>query len=117
LLWGAADQHLVCPPSHYDSGLQVYEFSRTGLQFLETLCEDNVDVVTDKIERFTEKGIKTVDGVEREFDVIICATGFSTSFIPHFPIIGKDGIDMRDQWADIAEAYLFVLCLHPSLPK
>jgi cation diffusion facilitator CzcD-associated flavoprotein CzcO len=50
-----------------------------GTGFLESLCADNANVVWGELDSFTEKGIKSPDGTEREFDVIICATGFDMS--------------------------------------
>lgn len=50
-----------------------------GTGYLEALCADNCHVVWGELDRFTEKGIRSADGTEREFDVIICATGFDMS--------------------------------------
>ena len=77
-----------------------------GNGYLEAMCSDKVDAVFSPIKQFTEKGILTADGEEHEFDTIICATGFNASFLPRFPLVGKGGIDLRDQWSDIAESYL-----------
>ena len=46
------------------------------------LDRDNVDLVTDGIEQGHPRGIVTADGVEREVDVIIVATGFHTTDLP-----------------------------------
>lgn len=77
-----------------------------GPNLLEALLEPNVDVEWDNIAKITEKGILTKSGEELEFDAIVCATGFDTSFRPRFPIIGKNGVDLADQWDAIPEAYL-----------
>lgn len=45
-----------------------------GVGYLEALCEDNVDVVTQDITRVTADGIIAEDGIERKVDCIICAT-------------------------------------------
>jgi cation diffusion facilitator CzcD-associated flavoprotein CzcO len=47
-----------------------------GQAWLESLIKDNADLINTELKRFTKKGIETVDGVEREYDAIICATGF-----------------------------------------
>jgi cation diffusion facilitator CzcD-associated flavoprotein CzcO len=47
-----------------------------------TLDRDDVDLVTDPIEKITPSGIVTSDGVEREVDVLIVATGFHTTDLP-----------------------------------
>ena len=41
--------------------------------------QDHVELITDGIAEITEKGIRTVDGVERDVDVIIYGTGFEAS--------------------------------------
>jgi cation diffusion facilitator CzcD-associated flavoprotein CzcO len=66
--------------------------------------EPHVHACLDPIQRFCAKGIitknKNLVETEHEFDVIICATGFDTSFRPRFPIMGRDGINLQDMWAD-----------------
>ncbi|KAJ5626335.1 hypothetical protein N7510_002644 [Penicillium lagena] len=76
-----------------------------GQGYLEALCRDNVDVKWDDIGYVTRKGIMTKSGEEIEFDAIVCATGFHTDFKPRFPIVGRKGINLQDQYADIPEAY------------
>jgi cation diffusion facilitator CzcD-associated flavoprotein CzcO len=77
-----------------------------GPDLLEALLEPNVNVEWDNISKITTKGILTKSGEELEFDAIVCATGFDTSFRPRFPIIGRDGADLAEQWDAIPEAYL-----------
>jgi cation diffusion facilitator CzcD-associated flavoprotein CzcO len=62
---------------------------------------DHVELVTDSIERITKNGIRTVDGSEHEFDVLICATGYSVfdrSCMPNFEVIGREGKNLGDEW-------------------
>lgn len=69
----------------------------------------NVELVTDGIERITPTGIVTADGVEREFDVIVCATGYVVDkFAARIPFTGIGGRSLGDEWADGPEAYLGV---------
>lgn len=69
----------------------------------------NVELVTDGIERITHTGIVTADGVEREFDVIVCATGYVVDkFAARIPFTGIGGRSLDDEWADGPEAYLGV---------
>jgi len=79
-----------------------------GTGYLETLTKDNVRVVTDHIKRITPTGIELVSGESLEFDIIILATGFDYSWIPRFPIIGRDGRDLRHMWKSRATGYLAV---------
>ena len=55
----------------------------------------------------TESGIRTSAG-EREFDSIVCATGFDamTGAISNVDIRGKGGLCLRDRWASGPETYL-----------
>lgn len=71
-----------------------------GPGYLEALIQDNVDTRWDDIDVFTENGIKTKSGEELEFDIIVCATGFDTTFRPRFPVIGRDGVDLAERWTD-----------------
>lgn len=65
------------------------------------LDRDNVDLVTDGIARVTPTGIVTEDGVEREVDVIIVATGFHTTDLPiAHRITGRGGVRMSDHFAE-----------------
>ncbi|KAF7346708.1 FAD/NAD(P)-binding domain-containing protein [Mycena sanguinolenta] len=85
-----------------------------GNGFLEALMEPHVHACLDPIQRMSAKGIVTKNEnlaeTEHEFDVIICATGFDTSFRPRFPVVGRDGINLQDKWADHnqAESYMSV---------
>ena len=78
--------------------------------YYEQFNRDNVllvDVRETPIERITPKGIKTSD-VEREFDVIIYATGFDavTGSITRMDIHGEGGRTFKDYWADGPRTYL-----------
>ena len=69
-----------------------------GPGFLESLMQDNVETLKDNIEKITAKGIMGKDGIERPYDVVVCATGFDTSYRPRFPIIGRNGVDLGEKW-------------------
>ena len=69
----------------------------------------NVELVTTGIDRITPAGILTTDGVEREFDVIVCATGYVVDkFASRIPFTGRNGLSLDDEWVDGPEAYLGV---------
>ncbi|OJD16203.1 hypothetical protein AJ78_03635 [Emergomyces pasteurianus Ep9510] len=69
-----------------------------GNGFLEALVRPNVKTFIQGIQKITPAGFVNVDGTEYEVDVIICATGFNTSWVPRFPITayGKNLQDMMD---------------------
>jgi cation diffusion facilitator CzcD-associated flavoprotein CzcO len=68
-----------------------------------------VDVNETPIERVTPRGIRTSDR-ERDFDVIIYATGFDsiTGAFDRIGIQGADGVKLKDVWRDGPQTYLGV---------
>nr|POE63579.1 putative sterigmatocystin biosynthesis monooxygenase stcw [Quercus suber] len=77
-----------------------------GDPYMEAIQKPNVDVHFTPVTRCTETGVMGADGQEREVDTIVCATGFDVSYRPRFPIIGSDGVDLKDAWAACPESYL-----------
>ncbi|KAH6672068.1 hypothetical protein B0J14DRAFT_86014 [Halenospora varia] len=77
-----------------------------GVGYLESLGKDNVEVVYGEINSITEKGCLCDNGKEYPVDVLICATGFNTTFKPRFPLIGPNGTNLQDQWKEEAQSYL-----------
>ncbi|WP_377194508.1 flavin-containing monooxygenase [Ruegeria meonggei] len=77
-------------------------------QYYPALTRDNVELVTDGIDSFTKKGIKTVDGTEHAHDAVILGTGFQCNpFLQAIDIKGRDGTMLRDVWDNGgARAYL-----------
>lgn len=70
--------------------------------------QDNVKLVTEDIEQVTAKGIVS-GGVEREFDVIVYATGFhTTNYLSSIDVRGVEGRKLGDAWSDGPQAYLGV---------
>ena len=86
-----------------------------GVNYLETLVSEKVSVVYGDIQRITERGCVSNNGQEYPVDVLICATGFDTSFRPRFPIIGSSGKNLADVWADEPKSYLGVAA--PGFPN
>jgi 4-hydroxyacetophenone monooxygenase len=75
--------------------------------WFRTLQRENVELVRDPIERITEHGIRTVDGVERPADVLVYATGFVVPrMIYPLEIAGRDGVKLDDVWGEAPAAYL-----------
>ncbi|WP_149374413.1 NAD(P)/FAD-dependent oxidoreductase [Mycolicibacterium sp. P9-64] len=80
--------------------------------YYETYNRPNVSLVSIRntpIERITGHGI-VVDGVEHRADVIVFATGFDaiTGSLNRIEIRGRDGVLLRDKWADGPRTYLGV---------
>jgi cation diffusion facilitator CzcD-associated flavoprotein CzcO len=77
--------------------------------YYPTFNRDHVELVTDPIERITPTGIVTADGVEREVDVIVYATGYEvTRYASRIEVVGRSGRRLADEWAEGASAYLGV---------
>lgn len=45
----------------------------------------------------------------------VCATGFNTSFVPNFPVTGRNGLTMASAWKDKPDAYLGIAA--PGFPN
>jgi cation diffusion facilitator CzcD-associated flavoprotein CzcO len=77
--------------------------------YYPALSRPNVALVTAVIDRIEPEGVRTRDGALHPADVIIYATGFkSTDFLAPMRITGRDGRDLREEWARGAHAYLGV---------
>jgi 4-hydroxyacetophenone monooxygenase len=72
------------------------------------LKRDNVDLITDPIEKIVPEGVRTKDGRLWRADALVLATGFKVSKML-FPmkIFGREGCELHDLWGtDDAKAYL-----------
>lgn len=68
---------------------------------------ENVRVVTEGISHVTPHGMLLSSGEVIDFDIIICATGFDLSFRPRFPVLGRNGASLQEQWTrSIPQAYM-----------
>ncbi|KAH2465011.1 hypothetical protein KXV84_002637 [Aspergillus fumigatus] len=94
-----------------------------GPGYLEALTDDKVDVITSKIIKVDAEGIITADGQHHPTDVLVCATGFDTTFNPRFPVIGRNGVTLANRWQKTPETYLslavdgfpnYFICLGPN---
>ncbi|KAJ3788398.1 cyclohexanone monooxygenase [Lentinula aff. detonsa] len=81
------------------------------VSYFETFNLPNVDLVDltqNPIVGVTSNGILTNDGREREFDVIVLATGFDamSGGITQIDIEGTDGLSIFDKWTKSVRTYL-----------
>ncbi|KAJ4361135.1 uncharacterized protein N0V89_001704 [Didymosphaeria variabile] len=86
-----------------------------GIPYIRAVQQENVDVHFTHVTKIVPNGVVGADGVLREVDAIVCATGFKTTFRPRFPFIGRNGINLQDKWAEEATA-LFGLTI-PDMPN
>ena len=77
----------------------------------ETLKQGKADIVTDHIETFTEKGIKTASGKELEADIVISATGLKLL------AFGGAKISIDDNEFDISESLTYRGLMLSGLPN
>lgn len=88
----------------YPFGAKRALFSHT---YYQALNRENVALETNHIQQFTSTGIKTQDGREQQFDVVIFATGFITNpFLKSIEVIGVEDNSLEDSWSSGAQAYL-----------
>ncbi|KAL9595235.1 MAG: hypothetical protein Q9219_006569 [cf. Caloplaca sp. 3 TL-2023] len=90
-------------------------FHDWAMTMMTEMIKQHVNCVSEEIVKLTERGILTADNEEREFDIVVCATGFDVAFAPHYQVIGRDGISMKKAWADFPNIYLSVAS--PSFPN
>jgi len=83
---------------NYGLGCKRPAFSN---EYLQSFNRDNVQLVSESIERITENGIVTKDGVLHELDLLILGTGFKTlekGNAPSFEVFGVDGVELGEHW-------------------
>lgn len=71
-----------------------------------TFERENVELVTDPIERIERTGVRTKDGTLHEADAIVLATGYKLGLASApFRIIGRGGRTLDEAWSQGAMAY------------
>jgi len=85
--------------------------------WFDALNRKNVSLVTEPIETITPNGIRTTDGIERAFDLIVFGLGFNAEdYLWPVEYVGRGGISLAEAWAeDGARAYLGVTM--PDFPN
>lgn len=83
-----------------------------------TLLEDHVELVTEPIHSFTRTGIRTADGADREFDVVVAATGFEVSkYLWPTQYRGRSGQLLHDVWAADRGPRAYLGLMVPDFPN
>ena len=84
--------------------------------WLRCLTRDDVDLVRTGIERIEPEGVRTVDGVLHEVDIICYATGFHHNrFLWPMDIRGRGGKTLAEHWGEEPSAYLGITV--PEFPN
>jgi 4-hydroxyacetophenone monooxygenase len=100
-------------PTYPPAGKRVV---RDNGVWARALKRDNVELVSDRIERVEPGGIVTEGGQLRPADVIVYGTGFTAAdFLVPMTVIGREGKDLHSGWAGDARAYLGITV--PDFPN
>ena len=97
----------------YPVGCKRPLLSRT---WFPTFTRPNVTLETSPIVEFTERGLRTADGVEHVVDTVVYGTGFrAASYLGSLDVRGPSGTSLHEDWSDGPEAYLGTLI--PGYPN
>jgi cation diffusion facilitator CzcD-associated flavoprotein CzcO len=68
--------------------------------YYRAISKPNASLATEPIAAITETGIRTADGVHRDLDAIVLATGFHAhNYMRPMKLRGRDGLSIDDAWA------------------
>jgi len=74
--------------------------------YYPALQRPNCELISWPIARISERGIRSVEGIEHQVDCIVFATGFDVSRASTpFPVVGLGGRKLAQDWARGAQAY------------
>lgn len=66
----------------------------------------HVRLETASIVEFTEHGVRTADGADRDVDTVIFGTGFrAADYLGSLDVYGRNGRCLHDEWSEGARAY------------
>lgn len=68
--------------------------------FFEAVQRPNCELVTEAIEQIEPEGVRTADGVLRQFDVLILATGYDIKGYQTSYVVDNEGMLLTDAWAE-----------------
>ncbi|KAI3573497.1 hypothetical protein IWW34DRAFT_837550 [Fusarium oxysporum f. sp. albedinis] len=86
-----------------------------GNAYFEAFTHSNAELVTSGVATITPSGVVDEDGKEHPVDVIICATGFDTSYSPSYTVRGRNSLDLRTAYGDCPKTYLGIMV--PDFPN
>lgn len=75
--------------------------------YYPSLLRPNVELVPHSVERLATDGVIDAQGVKREVDVIVAATGFHASeYLSRLRVFGRQGVDIHEVWSKGAFAFI-----------
>jgi cation diffusion facilitator CzcD-associated flavoprotein CzcO len=84
--------------------------------YYPAMRRDDVELVTERIERFEAEGIRLRDGRLLAVDVIVLATGFDAhAYVRPITVVGEDGLTLEQAWDGGPRAYRTVAL--PGFPN
>lgn len=86
-----------------------------GDPFMKAVQKPNVTLHKAAVTRVTPHSVIDSNGDEAEVDTIICATGFDVSYVPHYPMKGRNGVLLQDKWSKIPQGYMGLAV--PDMPN
>jgi hypothetical protein len=91
----------------------------SGLDYLEALHAENLEVVPEEISKITKRGITCVNGTHTDFDVIILVTEFQESqFAAPIKIFGaRDDVSLAQYWTETRGAQAYFGSLVSGFPN
>ena len=67
--------------------------------YYPALLHESVELIPKAVSRVTRTGVVDSDGVEREVDILVMATGFQpANFLAHLEVTGRDGQTIHEYW-------------------
>ena len=84
--------------------------------WLDALKRENTELVDRAAARLSADAVIDADGVERQVDVVVCASGFHANrYLWPMRIVGRAGAVLSKQWGDEPSAYLGITA--PNFPN
>jgi cation diffusion facilitator CzcD-associated flavoprotein CzcO len=84
--------------------------------FYPALKEPNVELVPKAVASITPTGVVDADGVERDVDVLVMATGFQpANYLARLEVVGRRGQTLQEHWAGEPTAFLGITV--PEFPN
>ncbi|KIW16980.1 hypothetical protein PV08_04171 [Exophiala spinifera] len=87
-----------------------------GIGFLEALATDKVTVYPERIKEIVEDGFIDLQGQKHEVDVIICATGYDTSYTSKIPML-YNGKNLQDVQRSRESLVHYMGIAEPEVPN
>jgi cation diffusion facilitator CzcD-associated flavoprotein CzcO len=102
-----AEKHLAPRYNPWDQRLCLVP----DADLFETLSSGRASIVTDEIETFTPKGVRTRSGAELDADIIVTATGLKLK------LLGGIGVTIDGARPDLTKAYIYRGMMLSDIPN